>query len=66
MAVTAVTVTEFTRGLSDFLHQVQYRGQMLDIQSASRMLIVIIGADVAMAVPESEAGVADFSTSVLG
>ena len=28
----AVNVTEFSRNLSDFLNQVQYRGQVLDIE----------------------------------
>lgn len=38
MAVTAVTVTEFARGLSDFPNQVQYRGQTLDIQRGKKLV----------------------------
>ena len=38
MAVVAVTVTEFARGLSDFLNQVQYRGQTLDIQRGKKLV----------------------------
>lgn len=38
MAVTAVTVTEFARGLSDFLSQVQYRGLTLDIRRGKKLV----------------------------
>ena len=31
MSVIALTVTEFSRGLSNFLNQVQYQGQALDL-----------------------------------
>ncbi len=34
MSTIALTVTEFSRGLSDFLNQVQYQGQTLDSQLA--------------------------------
>ena len=32
MPSIAVSVTDFARGLSDFLNQVQYRGQVLDVE----------------------------------
>ena len=34
----AVNVTEFSRNLSDFLNQVQYRGQVLDIERGKRVV----------------------------
>lgn len=37
MGFTAVAVTEFSRNLSDFLNQVQYQGQSLDIQRGKRI-----------------------------
>lgn len=38
MGVLAVNVTEFSRGLSDFLNHVQYRGQVLDIERGKRVV----------------------------
>ena len=38
MATLAVSVTEFARSLSDFLNQVQYRGQVLDIERGKRVV----------------------------
>ena len=38
MATLAVSVTEFARSLSDFLNQVQYRGQELDIERGKRVV----------------------------
>jgi hypothetical protein len=38
MATLAISVTEFARGLSDFLNQVQYRGQVLDIKRGKRVV----------------------------
>lgn len=38
VATTAITVTEFARSLSDFLNQVQYRGQTLDIQRGKKLV----------------------------
>ena len=38
MATLAVSVTEFARRLSDFLNQVQYRGQVLDIERGKRVV----------------------------
>lgn len=44
MAATALTVTEFARGLSDFLSQVQYQGQSLDIQRGKRVVARVLPA----------------------
>ena len=44
MGVTAVTVTEFSRNLSDFLSQVQYQGQSLDIQRGKRVVARVLPA----------------------
>jgi hypothetical protein len=38
MATLVVSVTEFARSLSDFLNQVQYRGQVLDIERGKRVV----------------------------
>lgn len=38
MGTLAVNVTEFSRSLSDFLNQVQYRGQVLDIERGKRIV----------------------------
>lgn len=38
MATLSVSVTEFARSLSDFLNQVQYRGQVLDIERGKRVV----------------------------
>jgi antitoxin (DNA-binding transcriptional repressor) of toxin-antitoxin stability system len=38
MRALTVNVTEFSRGLSDFLNQVQYRGQVLDIERGKRVV----------------------------
>lgn len=44
MSVVALTVTEFSRGLSDFLSQVQYQGQSLDIQRGKRVIARVVPA----------------------
>lgn len=38
MATVSVSVTEFSRGLSEFLSHVQYRGQVLDIERGKRII----------------------------
>ena len=38
MAAIEVNVTDFSRGLSDFLNQVQYKGQTLDIARGKRVI----------------------------
>ena len=44
MGVLMLTVTEFSRGLSDFLNQVQYQGQSLDIQRGKRVVARVLPA----------------------
>ena len=44
MSTIALTVTEFSRGLSDFLNQVQYQGQTLDIQRGKRVVARVLPA----------------------
>jgi hypothetical protein len=51
MGVVAVTVTEFSRGLSDFLSQVQYQGQSLDIQRGKRVIARVLPAVAAEGFP---------------
>ena len=36
MPTVSVSVTEFSRGLSEFLNHVQYQGQILDIERGKR------------------------------
>ncbi len=38
MTTTTVSATEFSRGLSDFLNQVQYQSQVLDIERGKRVI----------------------------
>jgi hypothetical protein len=38
MATLAVNATDFSRGLSEFLNQVQYKGQVLDIERGKRIV----------------------------
>lgn len=44
MSVIALTVTEFSRGLSNFLSQVQYQGQTLDIQRGKKIVARVLPA----------------------
>ena len=44
MSVIALTVTEFSRGLSNFLNQVQYQGQTLDIQRGKKLVARVLPA----------------------
>lgn len=44
MSVVALTVTEFARGLSNFLNQVQYQGQTLDIQRGKKVVARVLPA----------------------
>ena len=44
MNAVILTVTEFSRGLSDFLNQVQYQGQSLDIQRGKRVVARVLPA----------------------
>ncbi len=38
MNTMIVNATEFSRGLSEFLNQVQYTGQVLDIERGKRVV----------------------------
>jgi hypothetical protein len=38
MTTYAVNVTEFSRGLSEFLNNVQYKGMVLDIERGKRVV----------------------------
>lgn len=40
MATYAVNVTDFSRGLSEFLNNVQYKGMVLDIERGKRVVAV--------------------------
>lgn len=51
MSVIALTVTEFSRGLSNFLNQVQYQGQILDIQRGKRVVARVLPAVVSEGYP---------------
>lgn len=44
MSVIALTVTEFSRGLSNFLNQVQYQGQTLNIQRGKKLVARVLPA----------------------
>ena len=44
MSVIALTITEFSRSLSDFLSQVQYQGQSLEIQRGKRVIARVLPA----------------------
>lgn len=44
MSTIALTVTEFSRGLSNFLNQVQYQGQTLDIQRGKKLVARVLPA----------------------
>ena len=51
MSVVALTVTEFSRGLSNFLSQVQYQGQSLDIQRGKRVVARVLPATASSGFP---------------
>ncbi len=51
MPTLAVTVTEFSRSLSDFLRQVQYHGQVLDIARGKRVIARVSPVAVADGFP---------------
>ena len=44
MSTVTLSVTEFSRGLSNFLNQVQYQGQALDIQRGKRIVARVLPA----------------------
>jgi antitoxin (DNA-binding transcriptional repressor) of toxin-antitoxin stability system len=41
----SVTATEFTRGISDYLSQVQYRGQVIDISRGKKVIARVTPID---------------------
>lgn len=49
MSTLSLTATEFSRGLSEFLNQVQYRGQVLDIERGKRVVARVIPVDAGRA-----------------
>ena len=51
MADVAVTLTEFSRGLSGFLNQVQYRGQSFSIRRGKNVVARVSPAGVAEGFP---------------
>lgn len=51
MNVISLTVTEFSRGLSNFLNQVQYQGQTLDIQRGKKLVARVLPAGAANGFP---------------
>lgn len=51
MATVSVTVTEFSRGLSEFLNHVQYQGQVLDIERGKRIIARVSPVAVADGFP---------------
>jgi antitoxin (DNA-binding transcriptional repressor) of toxin-antitoxin stability system len=54
MSTLAINVTEFSRGLSDFLNQVQYRGQVLDIERGKRVVARVSPVSAADGFPVSQ------------
>ena len=42
MESVTIGATDFARGLSDYLNQVQYRGQVLDIERGKRVIARVI------------------------
>jgi hypothetical protein len=51
MSAVALTVTQFARGLSDFLNQVQYQGQTLDIQRGKKVVARVLPASASDGFP---------------
>jgi hypothetical protein len=51
MNALAVNVTEFSRGLSDYLNHVQYRGQVFDIERGKRVIARVSPASAADGFP---------------
>lgn len=54
MASLSLTVTQLSRGLSDFLNQVQYQGQTLDIQRGKKVVARVLPAVVTDGFPISQ------------
>jgi antitoxin (DNA-binding transcriptional repressor) of toxin-antitoxin stability system len=54
MSTIAVSVTEFSRSLSDFLNQVQYQGQTLSIERGKRVIAKVSPAETKVGYPISQ------------
>lgn len=54
MSIIALTVTEFSRGLSNFLNQVQYQGQTLEIQRGKKRVARVLPAGLTDGFPISQ------------
>jgi hypothetical protein len=46
MNATPISVTDFSRGLSEFLNQVQYKGQVLDMGRGKKVIARVSPASV--------------------
>jgi hypothetical protein len=46
MNAIPVNVTDFSRGLSEFLNQVQYKGQVLNIERGKKVIATVSPASV--------------------
>jgi antitoxin (DNA-binding transcriptional repressor) of toxin-antitoxin stability system len=51
----SVTATEFTRGISDYLSQVQYRGQVIDISRGKKVIARVIPGDAPYSISATQA-----------
>ena len=51
MSIDAVNVTEFSRGLSEFLNQVQYNGRVLDIERGKKVIARISPSEASEGFP---------------
>jgi hypothetical protein len=51
MNAISINVTDFSRGLSEFLNQVQYKGQILDIERGKKVIARVSPASVADGYP---------------
>jgi antitoxin (DNA-binding transcriptional repressor) of toxin-antitoxin stability system len=51
---TAVTATDFSRGFSDYLNQVQYKGQIFDIERGKRVVARVVPVSATRGFPISQ------------
>ncbi len=51
-----IGATDFARGLSDYLNQVQYRGQVLDIERGKRVIARVIPPEATEGFPIEQLG----------
>ena len=45
MSTATLSVTDFSRGISDYLSRVQYRGELLDIVRGKRVIARVVPAE---------------------